>query len=305
MSPHVRRALALVLVALVVATGCTFAGRWQWNRHVARDALIRVVERNYAAEPVPLDEVLPSADAALGTQDVWRRAVVTGRYLPGATVLLRNRPVESTPGYHVLVPLVVEEGGEVGAVLVVNRGFVPMGEDGSASVDAPAPPSGRVEVTVRLRLDEPRARAAGAGQVQAISVAQVLDQAPDASALDGRAAYRAYGALADEDPAPAQALVPLPVPSTDPGSHLSYAFQWWTFALGALVGFSVMARRELVDARAGAEGGPEAPGAPGPGGDDGTPPRAPRTPRAARPARRNRGPSAEDVEDALIDAQLR
>ena len=40
MSPHVRRALALVLVALVVATGCAFAGRWQWNRHVARDALI-------------------------------------------------------------------------------------------------------------------------------------------------------------------------------------------------------------------------------------------------------------------------
>ncbi|GEA90202.1 SURF1 family cytochrome oxidase biogenesis protein [Cellulomonas cellasea] len=301
MSPHVRRALALVLVALVVATGCAFAGRWQWNRHVARDALIRVVERNYAAEPVPLDEVLPAADAALATDDVWRRAVVTGRYLPEATVLLRNRPVESTPGYHVLVPLLIEEGGEPGAVLVVNRGFVGMGTDGSAAVDVPAPPAGTVEVTVRLRLDEPRARAAAAGQVQAISVAQVLDQAPDGSALDGRTPYRAYGALADEDPAPVQALVPLPAPSTDPGSHLSYAFQWWTFALGALVGFCVLARRELVDARVADEDEPDGAGAPGPG-DDGTPPAASRAPR---PARRDRGPSAEDVEDALIDAQLR
>lgn len=303
MSPHARRALALVLVALVVATGCAFAGRWQWNRHVARDALIRVVERNYAAQPVPLDEVLPSAGAALGTDDVWRRAVVTGRYLPEATVLLRNRPVESTPGYHVLVPFVVEGGGEPGAVLVVNRGFVGMGTDGSAAVDVPAPPAGPVEVTVRLRLDEPRARAAAAGQVQAISVAQVLDQAPDGAALDGLTPYRAYGALADEDPAPAQGLVPLPAPSTDPGSHLSYAFQWWTFALGALVGFSIMARRELVDA-GGDVGAEEVPGGPGPD-PDGTPSTSPRSPRDARPARRHRGPSAEDVEDALIDAQLR
>ncbi|MGW6131728.1 SURF1 family cytochrome oxidase biogenesis protein [Cellulomonas sp. NPDC055163] len=301
MRPHVRRALALVLVALVVATGCTFAGRWQWNRHVARDALIRVVERNYAAEPVRLDEVLPSADAELGPDDVWRRAVVTGRYLPEATVLLRNRPVESTPGYHVLVPLVVEDGGEPGTVLVVNRGFVGMGTDGSAAVDVPPPPAGSVEVTVRLRLDEPRARAAAAGQVHAIAVAQVLGQAPDDTALDGLTPYRAYGALADEAPAPAQSLVPLPAPSTDPGSHLSYAFQWWTFALGALVGFSVMARRELVDARAEGE---DEPGTPGPDGD-GNAPTPPRPPRAARAARRERGPSAEDVEDALIDAQLR
>lgn len=304
MSPHARRALSLVLVALVVATGCTFAGRWQWNRHVDRDALIRVVERNFAAEPVPLEEVLPSTDVTLGTGDVWRRAVVTGRYLEGATVLLRNRPVESTPGYHVLVPLVVEDGGEPGSVLVVNRGFVRMGTDGSAAVDVPAPPAGPVEVTVRLRLDEPRGRAAAAGQVQAISVEQVLGQAPDTSGLEGLTAYRAYGALAAEDPAPAQALVPLPRPSTDPGSHLSYAFQWWTFALGALVGFSVMARRELVDGRLDDADEPDGPRPPQPG-DDGTPP-APRSPaRTPRPARRRRGPSAEDVEDALIDAQLR
>jgi cytochrome oxidase assembly protein ShyY1 len=295
-SPHVRRALTLVLLALVLAVACTFLGRWQWNRHVARDALIRTVEQNYGAEPVALDEVLGAVDGELDAGAVWRRVVVTGRYEEDATVLLRNRPVGGRPGYHVLVPLVVEQGGEPGAVLVVDRGYVPMGTDGSAAVDVPAPPRGSVEVTVRLRLDEPAGRSAGAGQVQAISVAQVLAQAPDGAAVANASTYRAYGVLADEDPAPDVALLPLEPPSTDPGSHLSYAFQWWTFGLGALVGFSVLARREIIE---GAEG------LPGTGPDDAGPPTTdapPRPPRAPRSPRRPRTPSDEDVEDALLDA---
>ena len=117
--------------------------------------------------------------------------------------------------------------------------------------------------------------------MQAISVAQVLAAGGTDGRPDPTPAFRAYGALVDEDPAPERPLGALPRPSTDPGSHLSYALQWWTFALGSLVGFSILARRELV-----------APAEPAP--DD-----------VPVPPRRRRGPSAEDVEDALIDAQLR
>jgi cytochrome oxidase assembly protein ShyY1 len=271
-NPAARRAAGLLLLAVVVPVACVFLGRWQWHRHVDRSAAIAVVERNYAAEPVPLADLLPAPGAALDPDDVWRQATVTGRYAADAVVLLRNRPVDSQPGFHVLVPLRVADG----SVLVVDRGWVAWDDDASGEVAVPAPPSGDVTVTVHLRADEPAsARSAPAGQVQAIHVEQVLA----AGGLDGAASFGGYGAAVVEDPAAAVPLGRLPEPSTDPGSHLSYAFQWWTFAVGSLAAFTWMARRELLE------------GAGGPAED------------AAVPARRRRT-SDEETEDALIDSQL-
>jgi cytochrome oxidase assembly protein ShyY1 len=305
LSPHARRAVGLVLLAVVMATACTFLGRWQWNRHVARDAQIRLVQQNYDSDPVPLDTLLPGTDATLDPDDVWRQVTVTGQYDTDATVLLRNRPVNSEPGFHVLVPLELS-GTDV--VLVVDRGWVAWDEDASGEVAVPAPPAGEVTVTVRMRLDEPASdRGAPAGQVQAIHVAQVLAAGGIADAVS----YDAYGAVVEEDPAAATALGRLPAPSTDPGSHLSYAFQWWVFALGSLVGFTWMARREVRDGRA-ALAATAASGA-GPGGgevgaadDDGSGTRSPAAPAPGgpEPRRRRRRPTDEETEDSLIDSQL-
>jgi len=286
-SPAARRATGLVLLALVLATACVLLGRWQWNRHVARNAVIAVIEASYGADPVPLADLLASPDAALAGADVWRPVTVIGHYDPAGTVLLRNRPIDGQPGFHVLVPFVVTGGAADGgaqngtgtpAVLVVDRGWVRTGESSDRPDVVPAPPAGTVTITVRLRADEPAStRGAPAGQVQAISVRQVL--AAGRTARGAVRAYAAYGALAAEQPAARDGVGPLPKPSTDPGSHLSYAFQWWIFALGALIWFPVLARRELRDEH------------PEPGRTRGPP--------------RPRGPSAEDEEDALIDDQLR
>lgn len=281
-----RRAAGMLAVGLVVAVVCTFLGRWQWHRHVARDAAIAVVEANYAAAVVDLAEVAPDPGAALPDGDAWRTVEVRGRYLVDGTVLLRNRPVDGTPSYHVLVPLLVDDatpstfGTPTGAgrVLVVDRGWVPTGEDGTAGVDAPAPPDGVVTVTVRLRPGEqPSTRDAPPGQVQAIAPAQVLA----AGGVDA-APYAAYGAFVREEPSAAEPLGTLAAPSTDPGSHLSYAFQWWVFAVGGLVAFSVVARREWTST------GVPVPGAPAP------------APAPVRP-RRARGRDELD-EDAEVDA---
>ncbi|WP_217615722.1 SURF1 family protein [Cellulomonas sp. GbtcB1] len=286
-NPAARRAVGLVLLAVAVSVACVFLGRWQWHRHVARDAAIRLVEQNYSADPVPLDALLPEPGAELDPGDVWRQATVTGTYDADAAVLLRNRPVNSQPGFHVLVPLVQADG----SALVVDRGWVAWDDDASGEVAVPAPPSGEVTVTVHLRRDEAAdPRSAPAGQVQAINVGQVL-----AAGGSDAASYAGYGGLVDETPAPAVALGRLPAPSTDPGSHLSYAFQWWTFSVGSLAAFGWLARRELLEgAEAAAGGAPE-------GGADGD-----GTPRPARPApaSRRRRTSDEDAEDALIDSQL-
>ncbi|RMI13660.1 SURF1 family cytochrome oxidase biogenesis protein [Cellulomonas triticagri] len=274
-NPALRRAVGLVVLAVVVSTACVFLGRWQWHRHVARDAAIRLVEQNYSADPVPLADLLPGAGADLDPGDVWRQATITGTYDADATVLLRNRPVNSEPGFHVLTPLVLADG----SALVVDRGWVAWDDDASGEVSLPAPPSGEVDVTVHLRPDEPASeRSAPAGQVQAIHVDQVL-----AAGGTDVASFGGYGAVVEERPAADVRLGSLPAPSTDPGSHLSYAFQWWTFAVGSLGAFGWLARRELLEADQ-------------PDGEPGAVPTAQRS--------RRRRTSDEDTEDALIDAQL-
>jgi len=288
-TPARRRAVGLVLVGVVLAIVCTFLGRWQWHRHEWRDAQIATVERNYDATPVPLAEVVPEPSAALAGPDEWRQVVTDGRYLPGATVLLRNRPVDGAPAYHVLVPFEVASTGDV---LVVDRGWVPTGADASAAVDVPEPPAGDVRLVVRLRpAESPSTRGAPAGSVQALAPEQVLAAA---GVEDATPFVRAYGQLVSEDPAATTSLGALPAPDLDPGSHLSYAFQWWVFALGGFVGFVWLARREVTEERDGT-GAPPEPGAP----------HEPGAPSPGRPARpRRREGRAEAEEDALVDAQV-
>lgn len=296
--PRTPRQWATLAVGVVVLVAlCLVAGRWQWNRYVARETQIAQIEANYTAEPVPFGDVLSSPGTALDEDDVWRPVTLEGRYEPDSTVLLRNRPVGGSPGFHVLVPFVTNPTPEApdGLVVVVDRGFVPLGADAVTPGDLPTPPEGEVEATVTLRADEPASgKEAPEGQVHAIAADQVLAAGPDGAAwADGRT-VGAYGQLRTDEPAAAELLQPLPKPDTDPGSHLSYAFQWGVFAIGAVAGFWLLVRRDRRDARGEATTLTA--------GDL----LAAQDPDSARARRepRTRRPSAEDEEDALIDAQL-
>ena len=134
----------------------------------------------------------------------------------------------------------------------------------------------------------------------------------------------AFGELAEEEPA-ADRPQPLPAPETGLGPHLSYAFQWWIFALffpGALI---FRLRRQFQDLAA--EEAETAAGAtPGEGDDDAAVAIAPSDPHAdatapasrtaartgardtadhrpRRAVRARRRGQDEEEEDALIDQQ--
>ncbi len=270
------RWLGAFLLALVVAAGCVLLGHWQWYRReqlLARNAL---VEDNYDRSPADLTQVLEAGH--LPPNREWTPVRLSGSYLSAQSVLLRNRPLDGQPGYHSLVPFTTDDG----QVLLVDRGWLPIGESGEAPDVVPRPPAGDVEVVVRLRPAEPASsQGAPARQLQRIIPAEVTLPASARAEL----VEDAYGVLSSEHPAPRTAPQPLPEPALDEGPHLSYALQWCVFALGALVGFVVIVRRTAL------EDVVEAPSA------EGAPPPAPGRLRRQRM-------TAEEEEDALVDAQL-
>jgi len=260
------------LLAVLLALACVGLGSWQWDRREQIRAHNAPVLANYDTDPRPVAEV-PGAtsDERLPTALQWTPVVLRGSYLPQDTVLVRNRTLEGRPGYHVLVPLALDDG----RTLLVDRGWLPTGATGAGPDSVPAPPPGEVEVVARLRPPEPDlGRDAPPGQVQTIDLPHIAGMMPGQDLVTG-----VYGVRAAESPAADPSPVALPRPIVDEGPHLSYSLQWFVFALGVFVGYGVIARRTAHDLRAAESGAP----------------------LPQRPSRRRR-PSAEDEEDAELDA---
>lgn len=237
--------LGIAVAVAVIVVLCITAGRWQWSRYQNKDAVITTIDNNYSADPVPLNDIVSSPQQTLDDSAVWTPVTVTGHYVPEATALLRNRPINSTPSVHVLVPFETVDGN----ILLINRGWVPYDVDAVRPSSIPSPPPGDITVTVHLRQSEaPSTRDAPVGQVQAITVSDALDAGAAYGGLNdwpnSPAFANIYGALTDETPAPSEPINALPAPDTAPGSHLSYALQWWVFAIGAGAGFFVLIVKE-------------------------------------------------------------
>ncbi len=242
-----RESIGLWLMALVFATACVFLGRWQLHRYQDKHDKAELVSRNYDAPPVPLRRLLPSPTAPFAASLQWRQVRAQGTYEPADTLLVRNRPhrgqgAQGVYGYEVLVPLRLDDG----AVLLVDRGWLPngtRGNDPGAAPDAvPPPPRGRVQVLARLKPTEPaREQRLPPGQVASIAVRQI-------GAHLRLPVYPAYAVLTRESPSvtPAPALLDPPVTSGNEGINASYAVQWLLFALLGL-GFPIWVRRRRRD----------------------------------------------------------
>jgi len=239
-APPAVRWTAYVAVAVVFAVACAFLSNWQFTRNADRAQQLALVDQNYDAQPVPLDELLP-AGGELPAGDEWRPVEVQGEYLAEEQVLVRNRPHGGTAAFEVLVPFRLEGG----RVLLIDRGWVAPGEDQPLPDVVPAPPEGQVTVIARLRPAEPvpaSGRSAPRGQVPTINPPLVAD-VMDAAGADVE--LSAYGVMASEDPAPVAVPGALESPSEDPGPHLSYAIQWILFAIMGFVFIGYVIRTEL------------------------------------------------------------
>lgn len=225
--------LALTILFAVVCSGL---GTWQLARRAEAQTEISRIDNNFDAEAVPVADALPELDSFDESQK-WLPVELTGRYLLDEELLVRNRSYNINPGFEVLTPLLLDTG----EVFIVDRGWVPTGDNQDSPDSVPPAPEGDVTVVARLKQGEPvlAGRSASGQQVATINLPAIAER------LGADTYTGAYGLMKSESPSTAERPLPVLRPARDEGPHLSYAFQWFVFALMAFIGLGWAARQEF------------------------------------------------------------
>lgn len=234
-----KRLVKLLAVTLLVASTCVALGIWQIARLHQKQQFNAAVRAGLSAPAAPVETLL-SDQAGEGIR--YRRAEATGTYDTSHEFVLYGRTQRSQAGNHVLTPLRLSGG----RAIVVDRGWVPLEVD-EPGVAAAAPPAGDVQLEgVLFSSEGGPPGVVGQGGVEQTTLSKV-DLAKIQSQLPYRIAPE-YLLLQHQSPPQADGLPePAFLPELSEGPHLSYAVQWFTFAVIAVAGSVILALRERPD----------------------------------------------------------
>jgi surfeit locus 1 family protein len=225
----VRSRLLITAAFVVVALVCVRLGIWQAHRLRERRAANAVA---LAARSQP---VVTLGEAGWDTTLVNRRVRVRGRYDHSHDIILRGRQHGGVPGVEIVSPLLPEQGD---TVVLVNRGFVPSPDAVTVASDSLREPGVVTVEGVALPVgSESGAPLHHRGRTTWARL--------DRQGLRSRLPYPIYPIYVRQGPDSTLPSFPrrLAPPALDDGPHLSYAIQWFSFALIAVVFAAVMARR--------------------------------------------------------------
>lgn len=208
------------LLAVLFALACLVLATWQLDRRdVAVSKIQRMVE-NYDKPPIAITEL-----SGLSLEDVtpseWTPVEMSGRYLTGEELLVRNRPIAGQPGFLQIIPFEVSSG----EVVMIERGWI-QADSNLAPAKVMTPSSELKKITARMRLGEPNPnRDSPEGFATSLHLESLSEL------FESPIEQRFYLRLISESPGEASSPQPLNQPVLDEGNHLSYAVQWIIFAL--------------------------------------------------------------------------
>ena len=226
-------------VLLTVAGVLVFVrlGIWQLHRADDKDALLR---RYAAAAGAPVQALNAVADQP--PMDAYPRVRVEGRYLVDHLYLLDNPKHDSFGGVEVYAPF---QPTHQNKLLLVDLGFLPGNGTDKAPQLPPLPSDGQTLQGVYQPLPGTGLELGGnalAQQTQWPKTSVYLDLAQVAADLRVKL-YPRVLAL-DVDPSAIYVRVHAPdLSSMPPARHRAYAYQWFTFAIAAVVIFLVLHRK--------------------------------------------------------------
>jgi surfeit locus 1 family protein len=249
------RRYSVLIIGVVVAAVCVRLGFWQLSRLGQRLAFRAKVEVRMRQPVFELTARSALPVVTFGTPDslAYNPGVARGVFDFAHQMMLIGRSVDQVPAVYVVTPLHLFDG----AAVLVERGWVPSPDAYTANLDSLAE---RDTAEVRgILLNVTSARVPTTRD----TTWPVHIDSDDPSRLAMSFPYPLLPWVLRRTDAPAggpPALRPIPAPVIDNGPHLSYAIQWFSFALIALVGSFVLYRKSVGGGgergRGTGEGGP-------------------------------------------------
>jgi surfeit locus 1 family protein len=236
-----RRNVVFLIISAIAAVGCLRLGLWQVDRLSARRVHNRLVASRLAQVPVPLAG-MPRDTAA----SRYRRVKLSGTFDFDHEIVLADRVRDGAPGVNLVTPF-RPDSAPGDTVVLVDRGWVYAADGMSVERGQWREPPRLVGIGYVTPLASGRgpstlSSAAGPNEMRWLdrpSIQQqlghpvadymVVIQADTSSTPAGPRT----DAIASGAPRPPVRVAPPPL---DEGPHLSYAIQWFSFALIAIVG---------------------------------------------------------------------
>jgi surfeit locus 1 family protein len=217
-----RSRLLLIASFLLVAAVCARLGIWQVDRLKERRAANAAALAARSAPTVVLDGSPLMSDTLVN-----RRVRAVGRYDHSRDIVIRGRVYAGVPGVEIVSPLLLRAGK---TAVLVNRGFVPTPDAVTVQPDSLREPGDVVVEGIALPL------ASGGGAPLHLGDYTTWARL-DREALPRELPYPVYPIYIRQTPDSALPRFPrrLDPPELDDGPHLSYAIQWFSFSIIALV----------------------------------------------------------------------
>ena len=225
-----------LLATLLVVAGtalCIRLGIWQLDRLDQRRAFNHQVESMRAMPILDLNQDVPDE---LSNME-WRAVKVHGKYDFEHQVALRNQYYGSEYGYHLLTPLIFDEG----KAILVDRGWIPAEGNATPRDWQKYNEPEEASLAGQIRLEQTKPRFGGVADAIPVdgSRLEIWNNA-DLENITKQLPYASLPVYLQPDVDVNDTIPPIPYQPTielTEGPHFGYALQWFTFATILLVGY--------------------------------------------------------------------
>ena len=211
------------LATLILLPFLTGLGFWQLERAGWKQDIIDRHAARIREPAVELQSLLP-----VTPDSQYRQVTASGRYDIARQLLLDTRLHQGRAGYHVLTPLHLASHD---TVLLVNRGWVPVGASRAVLPELPGP-AGEIRLSARVALPPAEVFLLDTVEEPRSGWPQVV-QSIDIAALEERLGYPLLPLVLQLDADDTHGFIRdwKPVYGIPPAKHRAYAMQWFTLAL--------------------------------------------------------------------------